>query len=214
MPTLIDPSGSSHEATDLCLLARKHQTDKGGWHLEAGDTVHNYTPAYYEMFKDRREDVHNVLEIGVNYGCSLRMWRDFFPYAGVIGLDTNETCLFSEERIRCFPADQYNERDLMDVMARAGCKFDLIVDDGSHVPDHQVFSAQVLLPFLAKDGYYVIEDLTIDCKPELVGNPICMDETFKWHAIPVGRGLGKAFCPCGCGGGEQLLVIQWQHERG
>lgn len=199
------------EMTPLCHLARLHKTDKGGAHLEAGDTVHRYTPAYFEMFEYRRKSTKWVLEIGVNYGCSLRMWRDWFINAQIIGLDSNEGCLFNEGRIRCFAADQYNERDLLDVMDRLGgnIQFDFICDDGSHEPAHQIFSAQVLLPYLKKDGYYVIEDIYPDCKPELVGNPICLDETFKWDAIPVGRGLGKAHCGCGCGQGEQLVVIRW-----
>jgi len=199
------------EMTPLCHLARRFATDKGGAHLQAGDTVHRYTPAYHELFKNRREQVKNVLEIGVNYGCSLRMFRDYFPNALIVGLDSNESCLFNEERIRCFAADQFNERDLMAVLdALAPIRFDLIIDDGSHEPAHQIFSAQCLLPHLARDGYYVIEDIYPDCKPELIGNPICSDETFRWDAVPTGRGIGKAHCGCGCGQGEQLVVIQWQ----
>jgi hypothetical protein len=202
------------EMTPLCYLARHYKTDKGGNHLEAGDTVHRYTPAYYEMFKDRRESVFNVLEIGVNYGCSLRMWRDFFPWALVAGLDSNESCLFEEERIRCFAADQYNESDLLGVMKQLrNPKFDLIIDDGSHEPAHQIFSAQVLLPYLAADGVYVIEDIYPDCKPELIGAPIMNglrghEPFLTWNPIPTGRGLGKAHCGCGCGTGEQLVVIR------
>jgi len=204
--------------TPLCELARKYGTDKGGEHLIAGDTCHNYTPAYHVMFWDRRDRVKNVLEIGINYGCSLRMWREYFPNAQIIGIDSNEECIRNyEEHIHCFVADQYNERDLTDVLTRLSPlgggppKFDLIVDDGSHESAHQIFSAQVLLPFLARDGYYVIEDIFPDCKPELIGNPICMDETFRWDAIPTGRGLGKAHCGCGCGQGEQLVVIRWNY---
>src|SRR5215831_3256083 len=189
--------------TPLCHICRHYGSDKGGNHLKAGDTVHRYTPAYHEMFKDRREKVKNVLEIGVNYGCSLRMWREYFSKAEIYGIDSNESCLFAEDRIMCFAADQFNENDLMGVLDALGfthrnynCWFDLIVDDGSHEPAHQVFSAQVLLPYLAKDGVYVIEDIYPDCKPELIGNPICADGKFKWRAIPTGRGLGKAHCGC------------------
>jgi len=216
MTTVIDPTGVSRDLTLLCELGRKYGTDKCGWHLTAGDTVHNYGPAYYELFKDWREEVECVLEIGINYGCSLRMWSEFFPNALIAGIDSNEECMRDYGGQICsFVADQYNERDLMHVvrcLAPTGRpRFDLIVDDGSHEPAHQIFSAQVLLPYLTKRGYYVIEDIYPDCKPELIGNPICADGTFKWNAIPVGRGLGKAFCPCGCGGGEQLLVIRWAH---
>jgi len=198
--------------TPLCHICRHYGSDKGGNHLKAGDTVHRYTPVYHDLFKDRREQVRNVLEIGVNYGCSLRMWRDYFPFASIIGLDSNEECIFREERIWCYAGDQYNENDLIHVVEDVGeVRFDLIVDDGSHEPAHQIFSAQVLLPFLKRDGFYVIEDIYPDCKPELIGNPICADETFRWDAIPTGRGLGKAHCGCGCGQGEQLVVIRWNH---
>jgi 8-demethyl-8-alpha-L-rhamnosyltetracenomycin-C 2'-O-methyltransferase len=200
------------EMTPLCHLARHYATDKGGAHLQAGDTCHNYTPAYHELFKDRREQVKWVLEIGVNYGCSLRMWKDYFPRAQIIGLDSNESCLFHEERIACFPADQFNERDLVDVVELLGKpELDLIIDDGSHEPAHQIFSAQVLLPYLERDGIYIIEDIDIDCQPQLIGNPVVQGMPTKdwvWNPIPTGIGLGKARCPCGCGTGEQLVVIR------
>jgi hypothetical protein len=199
--------------TPLCELAKKYGTDKGGEHLIAGDTCHRYTEAYWEMFKDRREDIYNVLEIGVNYGCSLRMWRDFFPNAQIIGIDSNEECMRDYgERIRCFVADQYNESDLRYVMNQLDdIDLDLIVDDGSHEPAHQIFSAQVLLPFLAPDGDYVIEDIYPDCQPQLIGNPIVQNMPttgWMWNPVPTGHGLGKAHCGCGCGTGEQLVVIR------
>src|SRR5262249_9164436 len=196
----------------LCELARKYGTDKGGAHLQAGDTCHNYTPAYHELFKDRREQVKNVLEIGVSHGCSLRMWRDYFPNAQIYGVDTHESCLFAEDRIMCFAADQYNERDLRDVIETVRpAQFDLIVDDGSHEPAHQIFSATVLLPVLKKDGLYVIEDIEPDCKPELIGDPIIAmvqeGRPYCWRAIYTGRGIGRAYCRCGCDTGENLVVI-------
>src|SRR5438067_9360832 len=81
--------------TELCVLARKYGTDKGGWHMLAGDTCHNYTPTYHHMFGTRRLSVRNVLEIGVNYGPSLRMWEEYFPNADIYGLDSNTACLFN-----------------------------------------------------------------------------------------------------------------------
>jgi len=203
---------TEHELTPLCKLARYFQTDKGGWHLHAGDTCHNYTPAYYELFKDRQQTVKRVLEIGVNYGPSLRMWREFFPNAEIVGLDCNEQCLFNDGRIRCFAADQGNAESLLDAMERAGIndRYDLIIDDGSHFPAHQLLSAQVLMPFLEFDGVYVIEDIDYDCQPELI-----MDKLphYKCEAINTGVGLGKAHCHPDCtkchgAEGERLIVVR------
>jgi hypothetical protein len=38
-------------------------------------------------------------------------------------------------------------------------KPDIIIDDGSHRPDHQLISLVTLFPYLAADGIYVIEDI-------------------------------------------------------
>lgn len=199
------------EMTSLCELARFYGTDKGGNHLSAGDTVHRYTPHYYELFKDRRDEIKCVVEIGVSKGCSLRMWHDWFLNAQIVGIDSNRNCLFKDTRIDCYQADQGNYGQLMQVVRSVRMtnpQWDLIIDDGSHLDEHQVFTARTLLPYLAPDGYYVIEDLNIDCKPGLIGERIVEGMLYTWSAIPTGRGLGWAYCHCGCGEGEQLLVLQ------
>jgi hypothetical protein len=197
--------------TYLCQLARKHGTDKGGHHLQRGDTCHNYTPAYHAMFKDRREGVKSVLEIGIGGGHSLRMWKDYFPSATIYGIDSNAECLAqAEDRIQCFTADQYNEAELNRALEQIkSALFDLIVDDGSHEPAHQIFTAQMLLPYLANDGIYVIEDIEPDCQPQLIGNPITQKSRYwTWNPLPTGRGIGRAYCRCGCETGEQLVVLR------
>src|ERR1700692_4306194 len=90
--------------TPLCELARKHETDKGGQHFRYGggdsDTNHNYTPVYHRMFEEDRDSVRNVLEIGVHQGSSVRMWKEYFPRAQIVGIDTNMECLrHAEDRI-------------------------------------------------------------------------------------------------------------------
>lgn len=197
------------DMTPLCDMARKWHTDKGGRHLVAGETCHEYTPIYWDLLKDRRNTVTNVLEIGVKYGCSLRMWREFFPNAQIIGLDSNAASLYQEDRIHCFAADQGLAGSLLQAMARCGAgPFDLIVDDGSHETHHQVLTMSTLLPFLAPDGIYVIEDVQIDCHPELLGRWV--PQQYRWEAITCEIGLGKAHCPCPeCDGKgpEQLVVV-------
>jgi hypothetical protein len=196
--------------TPLCELARKYGTDKGGEHLQAGDTCHNYTPAYHALFKHRRDEVTAVLEIGIAHGCSLRMWKEYFPKAMIFGIDSNPNCLFQEDRILTFCGDQYSEADLLRIVKPTRViGYDLIVDDGSHEPAHQIFTAKVLLPYLSDDGIYVIEDIEPDCQPDLIWDPILLERPeFRVEIIPTGRGLGRAYCRCGCEGGEQLVVIR------
>lgn len=184
-----------HVLTPLCELAKKFGTDKGGWHLIAGETCHNYCPTYHRLLGDRRETIKAVLEIGVNYGGSLRMWEEYFPNARVVGLDSNAGCLFNEGRISCFAADQGSGESLEAALNLAAIpQYDLIVDDGSHEPNHQIFSANALQHRLAPNGLYIIEDIFPDCKPELILNHIGWG---KWTAEDCGMGLGKAVCGCG-----------------
>jgi cephalosporin hydroxylase len=153
--------------TPLCQLAIKHQSDKGGRHLTYGGgpchATHEYTPIYHDLLSTQRDAVHSVLEIGVNRGCSLRMWEEFFPNAKIIGLDINSECLFNTGRIRTFKADQSDPASLTHALAMAGAgPYDLIVDDGSHLMTHQALSLMTLLPHLSDIGVYVIEDIPKD----------------------------------------------------
>lgn len=145
--------------TYLCELAAKYGTDKAG----------RYTPVYDLLLHDRRREIRRILEIGigtpeamkhvVDYvpGASLRMWRDYCPNALVYGADVSQDVLFSDKRIATFAVDQGNAAQLIKVAD--GLKFDLIVDDGSHKPHHQILGLETLLPLVAQGGLYIIEDV-------------------------------------------------------
>jgi len=45
-----------------------------------------------------------------------------------------------------------------------GEPFDLIIDDGSHLNEHQIASFEYLIKHVAKGGVYVIEDIQSSCK--------------------------------------------------
>jgi hypothetical protein len=149
--------------TELCELAIKHGTDKYPWH--------HYTEHYHKLFKHRRNDVKKVLEIGIgddamknvipDYkpGASLRMWLEYFPNAEVFALDNNPNLLINEGRIHSFFCDQGDPLQLQGVRPNIGGDFDLIVDDGCHVPEVQLLTAKILVPLLAPQGIYVIEDV-------------------------------------------------------
>ena len=155
--------------TDLCELALKYGTDK--W----GPGAHHYTPHYDDLFWDRRNEVKKVLEIGLGNpvnrpfpdriyesGASHRMWEEYFPNAEIYGLDVHTYLLVNEGRIHSFQCNQHEEASLQNVLPLIGKDFDLIVDDGSHVPHDQVMTAKYFVPLLAPHGIYVIEDTWID----------------------------------------------------
>ena len=138
--------------TPLCELAKKYGTDKL--------SKHHYTPTYYELLKDRK--VNRVLEVGIAFGASLRMWEAFFPDAQIFGFDRNPDCMINEGRITSILGNQADEKSVNDAAYRAGgmdCGIDLIIDDGDHDPFMQIKTMETLLPYLSRNGIYIIEDV-------------------------------------------------------
>jgi predicted O-methyltransferase YrrM len=141
-----------YEETELCRIALKWGTDKTPL------IYHPYTPFYTELLRGR--DIRRVLEIGIDRGASLRMWREYFPAAQIFGLDVRIQTLFTEERIETRLCDASDAAMLASTVDELGGNFDLIVDDGDHLTAHQILAVNVLLPFLSPEGVYVIEDVT------------------------------------------------------
>ena len=121
--------------------------------------IHNYLIYYWNNFRDIRCSVKNVLEIGVQTGNSLLLWEEFFPNADVYGIDIDPQCKKLESgRKKIRIGDQSDDQFLQEVVTDAGGYFDIIIDDGSHRPLHQLGSFNYLFPYLSEDGIYVIED--------------------------------------------------------
>ena len=125
-----------------------------------------------------------VLEIGVFFGASVRMWRDYFPNAEIHGVDAflglqgnghrfgdftafwdawKRGCAVGApefERVRLHQVDQ-SKRDELERYAASQCRgtFDLVLDDGSHLMRDPQLCLGVLFPLVRPGGYLVIEDL-------------------------------------------------------
>jgi 8-demethyl-8-alpha-L-rhamnosyltetracenomycin-C 2'-O-methyltransferase len=149
----------SLKADPLTVLALKYGADK------APQIKHGYTPFYYGLFKDKRESVKKVLEIGAGEGASLRMWREFFPNAMIYGADNQDNRLFEERNIKVIKCDQSRGNDLRLLIAIIGFDLDLVIDDGSHRESDQFFTCLTLMPWLNKNVTYVIEDVDKESKP-------------------------------------------------
>jgi hypothetical protein len=138
---------------------------------------HFYTPVYHELFQHLRDLPIRLLEIGVGGhesslmgGASLLMWADYFPHAHVVGIDIAEKRVAPHPRITILRGAQEDAAFLQHVIATHG-PFDIVVDDGSHVPAHVRASFDVLFPALRDGGFYVIEDVQTAFWPRFGGSP-------------------------------------------
>lgn len=171
---------SKNKNCELTILADKYGSDKGiidsskhrfPW------PYHTYTDFYQRLWGHCRNCVKKVFECGLGTnnpklpssmgllgkpGASLRMWRDYFPFAQIYGADIDKNILFSEERIQTYFIDQldpelikncWNEIDEFD--------FDFILDDGLHTFNAGSCLFVNSIDRLSKNGIYVIEDVNV-----------------------------------------------------
>lgn len=139
----------------LTEIANKYGTDKGTTFYPS----HGFSEIYDDFFNKKRNDVLKVLEIGIDKGNSLRMWRDYFPNAMIYGLDVQTHQFFTEERISTHYANQSSEKDIDNFINNFGGNFDIIIDDGGHDPIYQQITLGFLFKHLNSGGVYIIEDL-------------------------------------------------------
>ncbi len=143
--------------TSLRAIALAKGTDKEG--------AHSYTAAYERHLGHLRDQRIILLEIGIGGyadpgrgGASLRMWKEFFPLAQVIGLDVEDKSALAEDRITILRGDQ-GDKAFLERMALEHGPFDVVIDDGSHRCRHVIASFEALFPHVTPTGIYAIEDL-------------------------------------------------------
>jgi len=86
------------------------------------------------------------LEIGVggydnpySGGESIFLWKSYFPFARLFFVGIVDKTHFSQSRVKVFAGSQDDVNILQGVVDAAG-KFNVIIDDGSHVNRHQIES--------------------------------------------------------------------------
>lgn len=85
------------------------------------------------------------------------MWKQYFPNANIIGADINVSCRqWAEDRVTIEIGSQ-DDPEFLDALIGKYQPF-IIIDDGSHVDYHVLFTFERLFPCLPQGGYYVIED--------------------------------------------------------
>jgi len=129
-----------------------------------------FLPIYEKYFHNYKNKKINILEIGIDDGGSLKLWRKYFPNANIVGLDIFEKD-FEINGVKMFQGDQSNISDLKRITNEYK-DFDIIIDDGSHVSKQTIKSFHYLFDFLKKDGLYVIEDLQTSYLPNFGGSRI------------------------------------------
>ena len=155
---------------DLDELLNDHASDK--------QSQNGYAPIYHALFKHLRDQPIALLEIGIGTvipgaycsmyghdlpgyrpGASLRAWQDYFANGVIHGIDVQpDTMIVDEPRIVTAICDSTDPATAKAYLARTS-GYDVIVDDGAHIPELQMRTLRNFYPGLRPNGLYVIEDV-------------------------------------------------------
>lgn len=119
------------------------------------ETVHSYARVYNRYIQGRKK----ILEIGIQRGGSLLAWAA--TGAETWGIDIIPCPQYLAGRVKAVKGDAYKP-EAIKFFKDQGVKFDMIVEDGSHLPEHIIWAAQNYTSLLAEKGVMIIEDIPDD----------------------------------------------------
>ena len=139
------------------MLSRKEFVEAGV--LSGTDKItHHAYERFYANILAGFDGLGQIMEIGYGTGESIGFWQKLYPDASLIVLDKH-TALIGEgfEVLKC---DQSCGDQLLEIVNGVdNPDIGLIVDDGSHIPEHQMISFNILFEHLRPGGIYIIEDI-------------------------------------------------------
>ncbi len=168
-------SGASSLLNSLC---DRHGSDKGEVATSGHPypwPSHSYADFIERLFGHCRHTVQAVFECGLGTadpsipgnmsrggrpGASLRVWRDYFVNATIIGADIDRSILFQEDRIATYWCDQTDPNAIAQLWSQVAIPlFDLMIDDGLHTFEAGICLFEHSFHKLREGGIYVIEDV-------------------------------------------------------
>ncbi len=163
---------SSDCVSDLCTICASTGTDKTPFCAQGHR--HPYTVPYSLLFEPLRNKPIKFAEIGVFRGASLLAWRKYFSRARIYGFDNDANNLnfiqsFDWPGVTLDLMDASNRESISSLLRQStedGELFDVILDDASHNPEHQVEVIRIALHFLKPGGLLIIEDIFRDRSTE------------------------------------------------
>lgn len=148
-------------------LAEIYKRHSGHGKFNDKNTTHSYLPVYEEILRPYRETSERVIELGVLDGHSWAMWREYFPYADVCGVDCDEQPLGGAYNLQPMIEKSRGAIWIFDATDAAAVAerclgrnlFSVIIEDCSHQIEQQVQLFQVWKEYLNRGAIYIVEDI-------------------------------------------------------
>lgn len=134
------------------------------------NTTHSYIDLYEKLLCKKKETAKYVLEIGLGdfgkkNGGSIKLWRDYFTNARIIGLDIlGEDRVIDELKnndkiILYTQTDAYNDIFFTEHLLNKNIRCDFMLDDGPHTLSSMIQFIKLYSQIMSDDGILIIEDI-------------------------------------------------------
>lgn len=128
------------------------------------NTNHSYVDVYGYLLDKFVNKQGTLLEIGIHYGGSLLLWQELLPNFVLYGVDNKnkidhviETKL--KQRTNVVIGDAYKQSSVETFKIKSPDGYDVIIDDGPHSLESQIFAASNYAKLLKPGGILIIEDI-------------------------------------------------------
>lgn len=127
---------------------------------DKGPRFHDYGKRYAPFLEPLREQPINLLEVGIQFGCSARMWLEAFPNAHIYGVDIRKDHDLNHPRFHFEIGDQ-KDRKFWSHWAARNPRPHVIIDDGEHTVEASKATLESIWYHLRPGGLYSIEDCCV-----------------------------------------------------
>lgn len=153
---------STESETVLCKLGKKYQTNKSSINISGHRS--SYTSFFSILFSSLRDKKINIAEIGIEKNASIKLWRAYFKRAFIHGFeyDKNKIKNAKKDKLKntCFhEINVHKKNSISSAFEKSRIKYDIIIDDSTHIFDDQIRVIKNSYKFLKTNGIMIIEDI-------------------------------------------------------
>jgi SAM-dependent methyltransferase len=153
---------SSLYNSKLCLLGKKFHSNKSS--LNNNGHRSGFTGLYSLLFFHLKNANINIAEIGIEKNASTKMWRNYFNKAEIHGFEVDFEKIKKAKRDKLKNTYYHYmnvniEKSINEGFKKIKKKFDIIIDDSTHIFNDQIRIIKNSKKYLKSGGILVIEDI-------------------------------------------------------
>ncbi len=153
---------TSNYNSNLCNSGANYKTNKSPLNVYGHRS--GYTPYYDLLFRHLKDEKINFAEIGIEENASTKMWRKYFSKAKIYGFEYDNIKIIKAKKHKLKNTfykkiDVTSQQSIQGAFSKLNKKFEIIIDDSTHIFDHQINIIKNVYPYLKKNGILIIEDI-------------------------------------------------------